>query len=61
MENDNEVVNPPIRERTAREPSRDPLPSDGTQGNDATGNEPTEGDEGGAGIEVSPYEEPEED
>jgi hypothetical protein len=61
MEHDHELTNPPIRERTDREPSRDPLPSDGSQGTNATGNAPTEGDEGGAGIEGSPHAEPEDD
>lgn len=61
MENDDDFLNARIRERRDREPSRDPLPSDGSQGTNATGNAPTEGDEGGAGTQDRPHAEPEDD
>ncbi len=61
MESNDDSMNSPIRERRDREPSHDPLPSDGTEGTNATGNAPTEGDEGGAGTEDRPHEEPEDD
>ena len=61
MNPDNEVVNPSIRERSDQEPSPDPLPAGGSQATNATGNAPTEGDEGGAGTEDTPQIEPEAD
>jgi hypothetical protein len=48
-------------EPSEREQSADPLPSDGTQGSNAPGNAPTEGDEGGAGTEGRTNDELEDD
>jgi hypothetical protein len=61
MEGNDDVLNSPDPERSVREPSRDPLPSDGSQGTNPTDNAPTEGDEGGAGTEDRPHSEPEDD
>jgi hypothetical protein len=61
METDDESLNVPILQRRDREPSPNPLPSDASQSTNATSNAPSEGDEGGAGIEGSPHAEPEDD
>jgi hypothetical protein len=61
MESDDDSMNSPIGERRDNEPSRDPVPADGTKGGNPTGNAPTQGDEGGAGTEDRPHEEPEDD
>ncbi len=61
MESDDDVLNSPSREHSDRELSHDPLPSDGSQATNATGNAPTEGDEGGAGNVDATHAEPEDD
>jgi hypothetical protein len=61
METDNDALNVPILQPGDREPSPNPLPSDASHGTNATGNAPSEGDEGGAGIEDGPHAEPEDD